>query len=366
VNHLHKSVHCYLISINIKKHLEKHSHLKYHLIMTTLVALSTKDALVMGCDSLGSFPRPFVDPFQLAAQFFDPKNKWKLKYDKNGQPILKTFEDVIRLSQSIPYNQMTHVDKIFSLKPLEMAVMTTGINSIGNRTIKSIIKEFKSDKKAFRTNPKPSNYTVRSIARKLLQFIMPFYTQVYPEGKIKEHLELLIGGYDKRKTTPTILRIFVHDNKIENTIDDFGIVFAGQMREIQRIVFGTDAHNQTKLSFRIGELYKKYQDFLQDYLKNKGIEEQLPPPQDYIDELRLFHNWELDGFNATWGDFSEQNAIECVNFFVQIMIKSQQFSASMPTVGGNVHIALITKDKGFNFVSKEQYEHEGFVTPKSA
>jgi len=81
------------------------------------------------------------------------------------------------------------------------------------------------------------------------------------------------------------------------------------------------------------------------------------------EELQPFKNWDLDGFDANWGDFSEQNAIECVNFFVEIMIKSQQFSDSISTVGGNVHIALITKEKGFRFISREEYEHKGYMTP---
>ena len=86
---------------------------------------------------------------------------------------------------------------------------------------------------------------------------------------------------------------------------------------------------------------------------------------DEIKELDMFSGgWDLEGFNANWGDFSEQNAIECVNFFVNIMIKSQQFSYGMPTVGGEVHIALITKKDGFRFISKEEYHHEGHFVPK--
>jgi hypothetical protein len=46
------------------------------------------------------------------------------------------------------------------------------------------------------------------------------------------------------------------------------------------------------------------------------------------------------------------------------MIKSQQFSYGMPTVGGEVHIALITKTDGFRFISREEYRHEGHFVPK--
>ena len=37
--------------------------------MTTLVALSTKDSLVMGCDSLGTVTTPAVNPWDLRSFF---------------------------------------------------------------------------------------------------------------------------------------------------------------------------------------------------------------------------------------------------------------------------------------------------------
>ena len=57
-------------------------------------------------------------------------------------------------------------------------------------------------------------------------------------------------------------------------------------------------------------------------------------------------------------------AIGCVDFFVDIMIKSQNFSSRLPTVGGEVHIALIIKNDGFRFISREEYEHEGYAVSK--
>ena len=39
------------------------------------------------------------------------------------------------------------------------------------------------------------------------------------------------------------------------------------------------------------------------------------------------------------------------------MIKSQQFTTRLPVVGGEKHIAIITKTGGFRFVSEEQLTH---------
>lgn len=333
--------------------------------MTTLVALATKDALVMGCDSLGSTMKKMIDPYALAKDFFDPEKGWKLKVDRDGNPLLKEFKDIDDKAQEIPYNQMTHVTKMFSLSPLEMGVMVTGISSIGDRTIKSLVNEFKRTDVAFNEKKRPPNYTVNTISNRLFKFIGEYYKKKYSETMAKPTLELMVGGYDKQKPIPTIYRICVHKNEVVSPLNGgFGIAFGGQMQEIQRLVFGTDFINKIRLSWRFEELFDRYRDLLQDSLKKKGISEKLKRYTSFGDKLKLFKDWGFYEFVAEWEDFSEQNAIECVNFFVEIMIKSQQFSSMLPMVGGDVHIGLITKEDGFLFVSREEYEHEGFRTPK--
>ena len=54
--------------------------------MTTLVALASKDALVMGTDSLGTVTRGLVDPLDLL-EFFDVDNGFKLKVNDQGEPL---------------------------------------------------------------------------------------------------------------------------------------------------------------------------------------------------------------------------------------------------------------------------------------
>ncbi len=176
----------------------------------------------------------------------------------------------------------------------------------------------------------------------------------------------MVCGYDKQEPLPSVYRIYFNRDKDNIEVcfqNNFGIAFGGQMQEIQRLVFGTDGINNIKLIIRLEEILNNYRDKIQNYLNNKGITETVPNHSDYGKELHLFNNWTLNQFDANWGDFSEQNAIECVNFFVEVMIKSQQFSSQMPTVGGDVHIALITKEGGFRYISREEYIHEGYRTP---
>ena len=333
--------------------------------MTSLVALATKDALVLGCDSLGTSTKHLLDPFDLL-EFFD--KELKLKKGKDSKPLLKDFSDIWSKKQSIPYAHMTHVGKQFSLSPLPMGIMATGISSIGDRTIKSLIGEFKSRETTCQEEPKPKNYTVKGMAEKILTHFSQYLESEYPDEKKRPDLEFILGGYDKRSPIPKVVRVKLPRKEIEETLKQvkFGILFGGQMKEIQRIVFGTDWSNMLKIKRRHIELLKKYRDKINNFLKQEKVTVQIPElTTEEIQELDMFSDkWALDGFNAYWGDLSEQNAIECVDFFVNIMIKSQQFSYGMPTVGGEVHIALVTKTDGFRFISREEYHHEEHFIPK--
>ncbi|MCS4542344.1 MAG: hypothetical protein HY929_08560 [Euryarchaeota archaeon] len=335
--------------------------------MTTLVALSTKDALVLGCDSLGSRTRRVIDPGDLIDFFNLDDKEFPLKLDKDGKPLLKSFNEVYLRSVSTPVEHMTHMAKLFLLEPLKIGIMLTGITSIGERTIKSLVEEFKTKKIKL---IKSKSYTVKDIAEKILEHILLYYEKEYPDEKSRPELELILGGYGKKEVLPEIYRIKLPVKNIELQLGSqgesrFGIVFGGQMKEIQRIVFGTDYGNTLELRKRHIELLKKYREKIMELLKSNSITFQIPEfSKDELSELDIFtKDWKLEGFEANWGDFSEQNAIECVDFFVNIMIKSQQFGGGMPTVGGEVHIALITKDKA-RFVSKEEYYHSGHFTPK--
>ncbi len=315
--------------------------------MTTLAAIATKDALVMGCDSLGSITAYYVDPARLMS-FFDAENG-NLRLDEYGKPLLENASAVWGMAEILPYNHMTHVDKLFSLKPLPMGVMVTGIASIGDFTIKNLINQFKGTDPVVGGGSGVHDYTVKGIAEKLLNFIYDHYDKIYRDWPNKPPLELMIGGYDEQKHIPTILRIHVHDNRIEATFDDFGVSFGGQMTEIQRLVFGTDVMNRVLLSDRNRQILEKYRDRVIDLLRENGIGTDLAMPD--VQDYNLFSDsWSLMGFDANWGDFSERNAIECVKFFIDIMVKSQQFSNRLPTVGGDVHIGIITKTDGFKRV----------------
>ena len=326
--------------------------------MTTLVALASKDALVMGTDSLGTVTRRLVDPLELL-ECFDPKDDFKLKLDDQGKPLLHSFSTLMEQAQAVPYNQLSNVSKLFDLTPLPMGVMFTGITSIGKRTIGKLISEFRHANSDLRQDSEPSNYSVRSVATRLLDYLKQPYDSTFPEPHARPDLELIVGGYDNLSYLPSLYRIDVRKHSIEEIFPSdspFGVAFGGQKDWIQRIVFGTDENNQVRLALRAHDLLNNYHQRISDAIADAGITFEVPSPDSWGDELNLFNDWNLEGLDADIADFSEQNAIDCVDFFIEIMIRAQTVSSQLPTVGGDINVAVIRKD-GFRFVSRQEWRH---------
>ncbi len=328
--------------------------------MTTLVALASKDALVMGTDSLATVTRPLVDPLDLS-DYFDADNGFRLKLDDEGRPLLDSLVPVMELAQAVPYNQLGNVLKLFDLTPLPMGVMFSGVTSIGNRTIGKMVSAFKEQELEANSSTEQTNYTVRSIGDRLRAFLRQSYASTYPQEHVQPELELIIGGYDNLRHLPSLYRIDVQGDTIEEIFSDdspFGVAFGGQNDWIQRIVFGTDHNNQVRLAQRSEYLLAEYHRLIGEALDSAGIEFEVPRPEIWGDELRLFSGWGLDGLEMNIADFSEQNGIDCVDFFIEIMIGVQAVSSRLPTVGGDINIAVIRKD-GFRFVSRQEWRHRG-------
>lgn len=324
--------------------------------MTTLIALASKHAVVVGADSLGTQTRNLLDPYQLE-KYFDPEDEFKLRLDADGTPVLTDLSQLYDDTEPVPYNQLLHVKKVFKLGRLPIAVMFTGISSIGTLTIRGLVAEFSTKNREV----SDQDYTVHGLATDLLRFLREFYEQEFQEQIEQPGLELMLAGYDKAETLPAIVRVDVKENSVLESCSagEFGIAFAGQMDWIQRIVFGTDVINKVRLLERTRSLMDLYRHKLLQHLKNSGYDGTLPRSTDFGDELDMFNEWDLNRLQASWEEFSEQNAINCVDFFLRIMIQAQDISSQLPTVGGDVHIAVIRRD-GYYQVTKEVWQHQGY------
>lgn len=60
------------------------------------------------------------------------------------------------------------------------------------------------------------------------------------------------------------------------------------------------------------------------------------------------------GPNANFGLFSLQDAIDYGKFLIRTTADYQRFSGNMPTVGGEIDIALVTNHRGFQWIAQKE------------
>lgn len=172
--------------------------------MTTLIALASKHALVMGTDSLGTQIRPMIDPSDLL-EYFDPQNGFALRTDDEGNPKLKNISQVWEEATPVPVNQYPHVTKLFRLGNRPTGIMFTGVSSIGDRTYRSLVAEFDA-----KTRDRP--LSTEELTHQFLELLRKYYVESYPEEQFGQpELEVVLGGYDQNKETPTVMRIDVKE-----------------------------------------------------------------------------------------------------------------------------------------------------------
>jgi hypothetical protein len=164
----------------------------------------------------------------------------------------------------------------------------------------------------------------------------------------------MLCGYEKSRYVPGVARVYVHNNKISAPDYDLCIFFGGTTREIQRLLFGIDATNKSRLIKRSSEILGTYHKYIKQYLHNHNIHIEIPAPETYGNELALFNNFDINSLQMNCATYSEQDAIECAGFLVNVMINSQKFSNQLPSTGGDVQLAIIRKHSGFQFVIPRQ------------
>lgn len=335
--------------------------------MTTTISLATRDCIVLGCDSLATSIRPFLDPLLLADYFFDQSGE--LKRDTNGDPLLKKIAQLSALVRHVPQDQLPNVTKLFHLKPLPVGLLFAGAASLGDLSVKNLVDSFLDHDlfAPFRMTA-PS---VQQVADAFLKFAKEIYDRFYSAlpDTLKPMMEVVLSGYSADSLLPEVYRLNFSATpsiKAEVNAGKFDIVFSGQYDVIQRVVMGIDLQSYLSLTDKSEKILKNYRDSLQNFLVASGVQVALPEPDMADQKLQIFAGdfGGVKGLNANRDSLSEQAAINFVEFLIDTMIKAQQFSGSIPTVGGDVHIAIITKANGFVWISKEEYIFRGHAVPK--
>lgn len=333
--------------------------------MTTIVSLAARDFIVVGCDSLATTSLDLVFPHELSADFFEANGN--LKLDANGKPLLRNSSEIWSRAKSMPVDQLPSVVKLYDLEPMKACLLFAGASRIGDTTIRNLVETFKA-KKEIRS--RKSTYTIEWVGNQFRDFVIATYEREIPEAWMRPTMEVILSGYSASHREPEIWRLvfsFDRSSRIfECTVTNdvprksYNVLFGGQYDVIQRVVNGIDGPSYWSLRQRTFKALDQYHDEMQAAVHAINPNLTIPKPDFWQQKYNIFGN-DQGGVTRIFSDvgsLSEQAGIDFVYFLIDMMIKSQEFASSIPTVGGKIHVAMLTKSAKLKWISKESFRFE--------
>jgi hypothetical protein len=338
--------------------------------MTTILSLAARDFIVVGCDSLATQSTHLLNPQRIQKMYFNSDGSQKT--DAQGKPLL-TIDQLWGSSLSYPVNQLPSVTKLFDLGPAKKAALLfAGASRIGEISVKNLVESFK----ASREFKNYKSYTLEGLATRFQTFILQKYQDQYPNEWERPAMEILLSGYSTNHLEPEVFKLWFSYNFTTNVFDksispevprgQHNLVFGGQYDVIERVVQGVDFESYLSLRNTCFDILRNYRQSVLAAVGNAIDSSKIPEIDSSNAAFDLFSR-NFGGVQRIFtdvGSLSEQAGIDFVTFLIHTMIKSQEFSTSIPTVGGDIHIGLITSADGFRWISKEEYKVQDHATPK--
>lgn len=333
--------------------------------MTINIGLATSDALVFGCDSVASATTPFLDPFGMK---WEHDTEGKLLQDADGKFSLKfDFNDLNR----VVTNAWGGVTKMFELHahPSPIVGVTAGVAKLNERPIASYATDF------FALDENRHLKSSNEIAAVFLKFMRAAYEEHYkgsgePES-IREGPEFLVGGYGEDEPFPSIYRIRVKENDVtmefgpSGRIGRAGVSWNGQSDAVERFIRGYDGYLKRDIEQLIRQelravseiAAKEFAAFVNDLLAKLG--QALPEGTKFeLPEMKASTiDWVQYGVSIDFANLPLQEAINFVGFLVVLQAGKSRFARGVPTVGGHVHVGVITKKDGFKPLEEPKLLH---------
>lgn len=298
--------------------------------MTINVALSTSEAIILGCDSLSSVTMPMV-----------PGHAGNLAM-KDGKPIRDDEGNLCFKGASVSRNVTNVFGGVRKMFPIyehsdfHVAAVTSGMAILEDMTVAEL-----GDK--FRRECEPDLDAVEAVTALFQEFIRKRWECAvgYEEPTGRESvppsyppLEFLVAGFEP-SGEGRVYRLDILNNTMELQYDGApGIAWAGQANYVERLLMGLDGiaanaiHDATGMSI--------------DDIK-----------QHVVEHVRSGIN-----FNV----LPTQYAIDFVEMLVNTQAGMQRFEPGIATVGGRTHIGVLRRKTQFTMLNEPEliHKHTGF------
>jgi hypothetical protein len=161
--------------------------------------------------------------------------------------------------------------------------------------------------------------------------------------------------------------VTVRQNRIVSEFRDgkSGVSWNGQADAVERFIRGYDGPLRDEIeSCVVAELQKYREQITQraaEIVNNvlAGLKVTMPDGVDVTipDPSKVNLPWEHYRTSIPYGNLPLQEAINSVSFLVNLQAGKARFARGVATVGGRVHIGVVTKNNGFDLLNEPQLVH---------
>lgn len=339
--------------------------------MTINVALVTNEALILGCDSIASTTRYYLDPAKIMLRddqgngITDADGKWQARFEYSdlSEIVTNAWGGVQKMFMLCGGNQNDHTT---------VAAVTSGLATLLDRTMNNFAGEFRN-RMEMRA---PRCTSVQQVVDEFLAFMGGKYDEEFNNPaeivELRPDIEFLVGGYGLNDALPSLFRVKLKD-KSKALIyspdgDKTGLAWAGQANTVQRILRGYDAYLAWQLGEKLTNLYSSMSEatlrIVREILQAlnaqmpEGIDSDLPDKPD-LEGIFKSHRLDIDYQNMPL-----QDAVDFVAYLVNLESGKNKFVRGIPTVGGRTHVGIMTRGEGFRFLNPPTLTHKstGFAS----
>jgi hypothetical protein len=214
--------------------------------------------------------------------------------------------------------------KLFKLAD-KFAVLAYGIGNLGHRSIESYMEEFGAQENN-------SNLTGQEIANALLTFMRKPYEVVFGgAGAQRPVMGFYIAGYAAGQHVGSEWEFVLPQDTSARQArpdDQFGASWRGVAGPFCRLHFGIDPR-------------------LIQNLQTAGV------PQQILNQIQTVAK-QLES-PVVFDGMPMQDAIGFCKFILQTTINVSTYEVGVPSCGGPLHIGIITRSRGFSWISEPVY-----------
>lgn len=223
----------------------------------------------------------------------------------------------------------SNAKKLFNIGSYPFGVVSYGAGNIGTRSIESFMYEFNE---TLSSDPLPTP-TGEAIATRLINFMRSPYDTAFGQLPIDQRpvLGFYLAGYSPSRHVGTEWEfVFPKDAQPHQPrLDDqFGSSWRGVSVPFYRLFFGIDPR-------------------LIEALRTQGI------PDDVLNVIQQTANQFVS--RIAFDGMPIQDAIGFCKFILETTIGQSTYEVGVPSCGGPLHIAVITRRDGFDWITQPKY-----------